>query len=49
MMASAHGPPIQALSQVARGADVKLNSVLRATWKKVKGNEENLPMDMQTL
>jgi len=49
MTASAHGPPIQAPSQVARGVDVKLDFVLRATWKDVKGIEKNLPVDMQTL
>jgi len=49
MTASAHSPPIQAPSQVARGADVKLDFVLKAIWKKVKGNEENLPMGMRIL
>ena len=49
MTASAHSPPIQAPSQVARGADVKLDFVLKAIWKKVKGNEENLLMGMQIL
>jgi len=49
MTATIHGPPIQAPSQVVRWADVKLNFVLKAIWKKVKGNEENLPTGMQIL
>jgi len=49
MTATVHGLPIQGLSQVARWADVKLDFVLKAIWKKVKGNEENLPMGMQIL
>jgi len=49
MTASAHGPPIQAPSQVAQGVDVKLNFVLRATWRKVKTIEKNFPVDMQIL
>ena len=52
MAASAHGSLIQGPSQVARGVDVKLNFVLRATWncwKRVKGIEKNFPVDMQVL
>jgi len=49
MTATVHGPPIQAPSQVAGWADVKLDSVLKAIWKKVKGNEANLPMGMRIL
>ena len=49
MTATVHGPPIQAPSQVARGADVKLDFVLKAIRKEVKVDEENLPMGMQIL
>ena len=49
MTAPVHGPPIQGPSQVARGVGVKLNFVLRATWKRVKGIEKNFPVDMQIL
>jgi len=47
MTATVHGPPIQAPSQVAGWVDVKVNFVLKAIWKKVKGNEANLPMGMR--
>jgi len=49
MTATVHGLPIQALSQVVHWADVKLDFVLKAIWKKVKGNKENLPMGMRIL
>ena len=44
-----HGPPIQAPSQVVRGADVKLDFVLKAIRKEAEGDEENLPMSIQIL
>jgi len=36
MTATVHGPPIRAPSQVARGADVMLDFVLKAIRKEVK-------------
>ena len=43
-----HGPPIQAL-QVVRGADVKLDFVLKVTRKEAKVDKKNLPMSIQIL
>ena len=49
MTSTVHGPPIQAPSQVVRGADVKLDFVLKAIRKGAEGDEENLPMSIQIL
>jgi len=48
MTSAVHGPPIQVL-QVVRGADVKLDFVLKATWKEAEVDEKNLPMSIQIL
>ena len=40
---------MKALSQVARGAGVKLDFVLKAIRKEAKGDEENLSMGVQIL
>ena len=49
MIATVHGPPIQAPSQVARGADVNVDFVPTAIRKEVRRDEENLPMSIQIL
>ena len=45
MTATIHGPSIQALLWMVYGADVKLNFMLKAIQKEVKGNKK----DMQIL
>ena len=45
MTSAVHGPPIQAL-QVVHGADVKLDFVLKVTWKEAEVDKENLLMSI---